>query len=162
MDHRCGVQTMYGTPCRTRVPEEHTKCWRHSGPTCSVCLCPMSSQGTRTLDCNHTFHVKCVDRWKRTCTTTDPTCPMCRVPFDLPTYKCRLIIERVIDSQRMTTDFQTANVASIIEGFGLDFRHLFPNDGRFIADIHFNVEPGEILSEILNELGLPETVFNSD
>ena len=159
MDHRCGVQTMYGTPCRRPVPAEHTKCWRHAGPICSVCLAPMTTQGTRTLECNHTFHLKCLDRWKRSCTTPDPTCPMCRVPFDIPTYRCRLIVERTVDSQRISTDFETTNVSNIAGGFGLDFRQLVPNDGRFIADIHFDIEPGEILNEILTELGLPTVTY---
>jgi hypothetical protein len=81
---------------------------------------------------------------------------MCRTPFDVPLYKCRLIIERVSDSRRTVNDFETNNVASIIEGFGLDFRALIPdNTGTFITDIHFDIDPGEAIQEILNELGLP-------
>jgi len=84
---------------------------------------------------------------------------MCRVPFDIPTYRCRLIVERTVDSQRISTDFETTNVSNIAGGFGLDFRQLVPNDGRFIADIHFDIEPGEILNEILTELGLPTVTY---
>jgi hypothetical protein len=89
---------------------------------------------------------------------------MCRVPFDLPTYKCRLIIERTIDNQRLTTNFESSNVLNIVEGFGLDFRQLMPSatTGRFITDIHFDVEPDEVLTDILRELGLPAVNFNSD
>jgi hypothetical protein len=80
---------------------------------------------------------------------------MCREPFDVPTYKCRLIIERSSDSLRNITDFETANIASIVDGFGIQFRELVPNQGRFLSDIHFDIEPGEILQTILRELGLP-------
>jgi len=83
---------------------------------------------------------------------------MCRVPFDIPTYRCRLIIERVADSNRTISDFVTSNVSGIMDGFGLDFRQLVPRtDGRFFTDIHFDIEPGEVLQDILRELGLPTT-----
>ena len=80
---------------------------------------------------------------------------MCREPFDAPTYKCRLIIERSNDSLRNITDFETANISSIVEGFGIEFRELVPSQGRFLSDIHFDIEPGEVLQTILRELGLP-------
>jgi len=164
MDRRCGAQTAHGTPCRAKVNGENDHCWVHKGPACSVCLAPMTPQTNRTLGCGHAFHVRCVERWKRSC-RGDPTCPMCRIPFDLPTYKCRLIIERTIDNQRITTNFDSSNVLNIVEGFGLDFRQLVPpatTTGRFVTDIHFDVEPGEVLIDILRELGLPEVGFNSD
>jgi Flp pilus assembly CpaE family ATPase len=85
---------------------------------------------------------------------------MCREPFDLPTYRCRLIIERVSDNQRATSNFETQSVQDIVEGFGLDFRALVPaGSGRMYTDIHFDVEPTEALEEILRELGLPEGPF---
>jgi hypothetical protein len=85
---------------------------------------------------------------------------MCREPFDLPTYRCRLIIERVSDNQRATSNFETQSVQDIVEGFGLDFRALVPSGaGRLYTDIHFDVEPTEALEEILRELGLPEGPF---
>jgi hypothetical protein len=85
---------------------------------------------------------------------------MCRVPFDVPTYRCRLIIEKVTDPpERHVTNFETQNVMSIVEGFGLDFRSLIPGGaagaGRFYTDIHFDIEPSEILEDVLRELGLP-------
>lgn len=156
---RCGAQTAHGTPCRAKVFGDQDKCWAHRGPACSVCLGHMTRQATRTLPCGHVFHVRCVDRWKRSC-PSDPTCPMCREPFDLPTYRCRLIIERVSDNQRATTNFETRNVHEIIEGFGIDFRALVPQGaGRLFTDIHFDIEPNEALEEILRELNLPEGPF---
>lgn len=156
---RCGAQTAHGTPCRSKVPGGEERCWIHKGPQCSVCLGPMAHQANRTLPCGHVFHSRCVDRWKRSC-PTDPTCPMCREPFDLPTYRCRLIIERVSDNQRAVSNFDTLNIQEITEGFGLDFRALVPaGSGRMYTDIHFDVEPTEALEEILRELGLPEGPF---
>ena len=80
---------------------------------------------------------------------------MCREPFDVPTYKCRLIIERSADSFRNVTDFETSNIADILDGFGLQFRDLVPSRGRFLSDIRFDIDPAETLRDILRELGLP-------
>lgn len=85
---------------------------------------------------------------------------MCREPFDLPLYRCRLIIERVRDGSRATEDFETTNVHEIVQGFGIDFRSLIPHDaGRLFTDIHFDIEPNEVLEEILRELRLPQGPF---
>lgn len=156
---RCGADTIQGAKCRVRVNEENERCWIHRSPPCAVCFSPMAhSSNCRTLECGHVFHDRCLERWKRTCTGPDPTCPMCRVPFDVPTYRCRLIIERVQDNEREAINFETPNVASIVEGFGIDFRSLVPeSQGRFFTDIHFDIDPSEALSEILRELGLPQS-----
>jgi len=154
----CGSLTLSGSPCKQKVHGDQTKCWQHRGSQCSVCLSCMGGQSsTRKLDCGHEFHIKCLDRWKQSCTGPDPTCPMCRVPFDVPTYRCRLIIERVLPpNDRRVSDFETQNVMSIVDGFGLDFRSLAPTtQGRFYTDIHFDIEPDEILEDVLRQLGLP-------
>lgn len=151
----CGATTLQGNPCRSKVPLGQERCWIHRGPQCSVCFGTMTPNTDRTLPCGHNFHTKCVDRWKRTC-QGDPTCPMCRAPFDLPLYRCRLIIERVpAEGTPLITDFSTNNVTSIVEGFGLDFRTLVPPNGRFVTDVLFDIEEGEDLHDVLRELGLP-------
>jgi hypothetical protein len=81
---------------------------------------------------------------------------MCRLPFDLPSYRCRLIVERVpADSNSIITDFVTGNVSSIMDGFGIDFRNIAPAGERMVADIQFDIEADEDLNEVLRELGLP-------
>jgi hypothetical protein len=151
----CDATTLSGARCKNKATRGQTRCRVHVGPACSVCLTSLTLQGTRELPCQHTFHTRCVDRWKRSC-PGDPTCPMCRTPFDVPTYRCRLIIERTSDSQRAVSDFQSSNVQEIVSGFGLDFRSMVPSDsGRFYTDIHFDIDTNEVLDEILRELGLP-------
>lgn len=152
---RCGGQTLSGGECRQFVKEEGMRCRQHSGPQCSICFACMTTN-TRKLNCGHEFHTRCLDRWKSSCRGPDPTCPMCRVPFDVPTYRCRLIIEKVEDGGRSITEFLSQNVNSIMEGFGLDFRNLIPNNvGRMLTDIHFDIEPTEDLRAVLTSLGLP-------
>lgn len=152
---RCSAQTLTGEPCKQHVKEGQERCWQHGGAQCSVCLTHMGGQSaTRKLGCGHEFHDRCLNRWKLQCTDT-PTCPLCRVPFDVPKYKCRLIIERSSDSARNTNDFETVNIASLVAGFGLQLRELAPAQGLFMADIHFDIDPDEILHDVLSELGLP-------
>lgn len=150
----CGAQTIKGTTCKNRAGQDG-KCWIHRGPQCSVCFASMGPGSERTLPCGHQFHTRCIDRWKRSC-TGDPTCPMCREPFDLPVYRCRLIIERVNDNHVDTINYESSNILNIVEGFGLDFRTLNPYaQGRFVTDIHFDIEYDENLNEVLQDLGLP-------
>lgn len=152
---RCSAQTLTGEQCRQTVRDGQERCWLHQGSQCAVCLATMGGQSTtRTLGCGHQFHERCLNRWKHQCVEV-PTCPMCREPFDVPTYKCRLIIERTSDSIRNVTEFETSNVAGILEGFGMQFRELIPSHGRFITDLRFDIDPDEVLRDILTELGLP-------
>jgi hypothetical protein len=151
---RCGAPTTSGSVCKHRVYGVEEHCWLHKGQQCAVCFASMTPRTTRTLPCQHVFHLKCVDRWKRSCSPGDPTCPMCRTPFDLPTYKCRLIIERVADSNVTVTNFETSNINSIRDSFGLSI--VFPDlPQRLVTDIHFDIDETEILEDVLRELGLP-------
>lgn len=156
-DQVCGAATVTGATCKHKPGFGHTKCWLHRGPQCSVCLGTIvPTSGTRKLPCGHEFHSKCIERWKRTC-HGDPTCPMCREPFDLPTYRCRLIIEKVDDGTSNVSQFETSNISPILQGFGLNIRDLMPDNsvGRFITDIHFDIDEDEDLDEVLRELGIP-------
>ena len=154
---RCGAQTLSGQECRRVVKEGSERCNIHTGPQCSVCLgCMNAHSATRTIDCGHEFHERCLARWKASCMGPEPTCPMCRTSFDVPLYRCRLIIERVSDGNVTNRNFEVSNVMNIVQGFGLDFRQLVPasGGGRVYTDIHFDIEPGEVLEDILRELGL--------
>jgi len=149
---KCPALTRLGVPCKSKVPEGQELCWIHRAPQCSVCLGHMTATGNRTLPCNHTFHSRCVDRWKRS-RQGDPTCPMCRAPFDLPKYRCRLIVEQVApEGQPSVVDFITNNVSSIVDGFGLDFRNI---GQRMATEIFFDIEQHENLRDVLTQLGLP-------
>jgi len=77
---------------------------------------------------------------------------MCRTPFDLPKYRCRLTIERVNEATTHTTDFQTSNINSIVAGFGFDLRQML--HGMY-TDVHFDIDEDEDINYIMQELGLP-------
>lgn len=148
----CGATTQSGGKCRLLVAVGQEHCWLHNGPQCSVCFSSLTNRNTRVLPCNHEFHTKCLDRWKRTCAPGDPTCPMCRAPFDLPSYRCRLIIERVQESNIFATEFITSNITPISSAFGFDLRHLLQG---LYTDIHFDIDPQEDINYIMQQLNLP-------
>jgi hypothetical protein len=151
MERRCGAQTLLGNPCRQILRGEQERCWQHSGNQCSVCLGYMNTGTIRELPCHHSFHERCVDRWKTSC-HGDPTCPMCREPFDIPTYRCRLIIERVSDGNLTTTEFETSNVRSIMGGFGISLER---GQEMIQSEIRWDIEANEDLLTELTLLGLP-------
>lgn len=150
----CGAQTTSGGTCKIRILQDQDLCWMHSGPQCSICFAPLTSRTSRTLPCNHTFHIRCIERWKRNCMPADPTCPMCRTQFDLPSYRCRLFIERVSDSNVQTIDYVTSNLQAMSQGLGINFPTLLPPTERFTSEIHFDIDPNEDLRTVLNELGI--------
>lgn len=156
MEGACRAMTLHGTPCKNKVVMGHETCWIHSCTQCSLCLGVINDRAKRTLPCNHEFHERCIERWKRACPTDIPTCPMCRHPFDVPLYRCLLRIERVSDSNVTNQTFQTSNVNDIVSGFGYDFRELIPNQpGRWMTELHFDIEQGEDLGQVLDQLGVP-------
>ena len=42
--------------------------------TCSICLDTIDTSLSFTLKCNHTFHLTCIEEWKKVANT----CPFCR------------------------------------------------------------------------------------
>ena len=52
--------------------------------TCCICLEEYKHNTyKRTLNCNHHFHKKCIDKWFRNCDDDDISCPMCRSKYEL-------------------------------------------------------------------------------
>ena len=125
---------------------------RENAPQCSVCLQGLN-RSTRTLPCGHEFHLKCVDRWKRTC-RADPTCPMCRAPFDLPKYRIRIVIDRVEEGTHEVRSYVTSNIQTIRDEFGLDLRVLESHEEASL-NIIFDLEAHEDIVEVLRTLGVP-------
>lgn len=135
---QCESNTRSGERCKNTCPGKF--CHRHSTQQCAVCFSGMNETNSRKLDCGHTFHSSCIDRWKR----RSHTCPMCRAPFDLPMYRVRVTIE----PEGRTMETLTSNISNLTDIFGLD-NHI---DNLF-TDIRFAVQNIDILNEILREIG---------
>lgn len=150
----CLGVTAAGTSCRNRPGAGQTKCHMHrdDGTQCSVCLQSLA-RATRTLPCGHEFHLKCVDRWKRSC-RGDPTCPMCRTPFDLPKYRVRIVVDRVAEGTHEVRSYVTSNIHTIREEFGLDLRVLEAHEEASL-NILFELEDHENIEEVFSSLGVP-------
>jgi hypothetical protein len=148
MTEACTATTRRGVRCRVMARTGETTCSRHAvvSPQCPVCLSDMSMSASRTLECGHTFHTRCLDRWKR----TSRTCPMCRVPFDQPAYKVRVSVQRIADNHVASESYTTSNISGVVNAFRID-----PFvDPRFITDILFEIAGDESMSEVFNELGI--------
>lgn len=79
----CSFKAKFGEFCgfhapKTRPSDEAPLPGERDCGECPICYDTVNSTAARVLDCNHTFHKTCVDRWLRTCNT----CPMCRTPVD--------------------------------------------------------------------------------
>jgi hypothetical protein len=123
------------------------RCFQHpDGSPCSICMEQMTATSSRTLGCDHIFHKRCLERWKR----TRRTCPICRAPFDMPLYRVSLNIHCIHDGERATSHYDTTEIETIAESFGIDQNLM----NRSITDITFEIDPGEDIELILRDLGI--------
>lgn len=56
-------------------------------PVCSICLDDLGQpmENVTSLECGHTFHVECIERWKRNAAPgSNMRCPLCRGPTVVP------------------------------------------------------------------------------
>jgi len=140
---QCEGLTKNGQRCKKTCPENQTKCHLHSNEnTCPICMNALTEANGRTLECGHTFHKQCLERWRR----RSSTCPNCRAPFDPPTYRVKI----TIDPAGYEQEHVTSNIQSIADVFGLD-----TSIERFFSTINFAVSNMNDLRTILNEIGFP-------
>jgi hypothetical protein len=81
--------------------------------SCSICLEENAHHGIFfTTVCNHTFHVRCINKWLR----TNNTCPDCRLenPDKFPNYKNPQNNERLVLPDIVTPVQQVENVVDRI------------------------------------------------
>lgn len=117
-------------------------CHAHEGEQCAVCMINMTNGTDRTLDCGHTFHTGCLERWK----IRSATCPICRTPFDQPMYKVKITIE----PSNFEYETITSNIQSIVDFFDLDLM----STERFLSTISFSVMNNLDLTNILEHIGI--------
>lgn len=148
--NQCGIKTLKGEPCRRNKLKDKDTCHIHQKPKeCSICLSSIF-RGSRTLPCNHTFHISCIDRWKR---QGNYTCPVCRKEFDLPEYNVTIIIE----CRRTRERFVTQNLPSS-QPIGIRFSEMFdlPRDNsvEYVTNINLEATEEELLHVLAEDLGL--------
>ncbi len=151
---QCTATTLRGAQCRHRAQPGTDACHIHSGTSCSICFGPMAAATSRVLPCEHMFHTRCIERWKRTANT----CPMCRAPFDQPQYKVSITIQRLADQQSFQESYNTSNIDSLVESFNIPLPQ-----AHFVTDIFFDVGFDEFIDDVLREIGvrIPSTFGNS-
>jgi Ring finger domain len=142
---RCQATTQKGVQCRRTSIAGTTACTQHGGESCPVCLASMSQGTFRRLDCGHTFHTRCLERWKRTSTT----CPMCRTPFDQPQYRVSISVQHLASNVMTRDSYVTSNISQIMSTFGIP-----PLQPRFITDIFFDIGFDEFIDDVFREIGV--------
>lgn len=153
MEWRCGHTTLAGSQCKNKVAQDGAPCRMHTETNqCAVCFSGLV-RNLRTLPCGHAFHQRCIDRWKRSC-RAEPTCPMCRVPFDLPTYRVAISIKNISQGTVESSEYTTSNIQGIQNEFGLDMRMLDMHQDTTL-NIVFDLDEDEELREVLAAIGVP-------
>ena len=142
---QCTATTLRGTQCRHRAQPGTEVCHLHTGTACSICFGPMSAATSRVLPCEHMFHTRCIERWKRTANT----CPMCRAPFDQPQYKVNVSIQRLADNHTFQESYVTSDISALVDAFGVPLPQ-----PRFITDIFFDVGFDEFINDVFREIGI--------
>ena len=79
---------------------------------------------------------------------------MCREPFDQPEYRIMISIQCVRTGDRAIDQYLTNNVTALEEAFNLNTTDLINGVRRTTYNIDFETEYGQMLDEILRELGI--------
>lgn len=79
---------------------------------------------------------------------------MCREPFDQPEYRIMISIQCVRTGDRGVDQYLTNNVTALEEAFNLNTTDLINGVRRTTYNIDFETEYGQVLDEILRELGI--------
>jgi len=77
------------------------------------------------------------------------------MPFDVPVYRIKIIIQKVQEGTSDALDYTTSNVQGIQAEFGLDLRALDLAGDAAALNIIFDLEEHENLAEVLRTLGIP-------
>ena len=143
----CNELTSTGTRCKK------VNCHLHGSntSTCSICLNSVANtRSSKVLRCNHRFHRKCIDEWKK---RGSATCPECRAFVDK--YKVTIHIENL--ETKETSSFApdiSENIATFIEQMGLiqDFTE---------TDLNVSIENHIDLESFFRDLGVSLTDLNA-
>lgn len=79
---------------------------------------------------------------------------MCREPFDQPEYRVMISIQCIRTGVRGVDQYITNNVTALEEAFNLNTPDLINGVRRTTYNIDFETEYGQVLDEILRELGI--------
>jgi hypothetical protein len=101
-DVMCTGTTAKGEPCKCPRYRSLEMCWRHAKKEgllpdvpsdCAICMNEMAPSERTKTKCGHYFHTACLGEWarrrgfertRRSRTTVNGPCPMCRAPFTMP------------------------------------------------------------------------------
>lgn len=145
---KCNAKTKSGASCQMYVQTEDGKCHHHANE-CSICMNKIKHD-ERILECNHSFHIDCIKQWRQ---TGNYSCPVCREPFDVPMFKLKIEIQRIVDGETRTINTTESLLNSFINQMGME-------DYAY-SDVEADIDTDDDLRSILRDIGIPFTDFDS-
>ena len=144
---RCFATTKNGERCKNASVTDTDVCGTHTSlGECPICMDSMTPRTSRTINCNHIFHKKCLEKWKN---QNKLTCPVCRRYFDCSRFKVTISI---VDREQMSilnSNLDSNVVNTIIPGIessNIQF-------DTISTDMIFDVDDMMELEDLLAELG---------
>ena len=149
---KCKAKTKDGGCCRNTIREEGGLCHFHGEgkEQCTICLYNVCKSG-RSLDCGHTFHNRCIEKWKA---TGKYHCPICRHEFDVPKYKVRILIQNTKD------DIQHV-FSTVLDRFNTFLDAVGTADMEGLTEIEVDIPDDDDLSSFLLDLGVSLSDFST-
>ena len=154
MAHRCGTVTKSGNICKCIVPTEGAKCGWHTpisgeNSQCPICMEEIHIRNAKTIGCNHTFHKKCLNKWKM---EGNRSCPICREPFDLPQFRAKVVIEPIngSESTHRSRSFSNPGLLQHI----LEREDIVSNDPAINTELTIESEDISGLRRVLEQIGI--------
>ena len=99
----CNATTKAGKPCKKLALTKCATCAVHRDP-CSCCFKAINNANEWIGGCSHRFHFDCIKQWSIAQTTTEKTCPLCRVALPTALQYPKTIISKYVKWVILTED----------------------------------------------------------
>ena len=124
---------------------------------CSICLDDLENKLTTTTNCNHEFHIDCLNTWTR----NHNSCPLCRAQLyngreDFDSFMDELDIEDIEEQHRRRLVNENGNRVIKVSGYGRLQSQPPIGIGRtaynWIRALRIQTEEEEFTNEVHNEI----------
>lgn len=151
---RCSADTQNGERCKNVCTSESEFCTVHTSlGECPICMENMFPRTSRIIKCNHRFHKKCLEKWKK---QNKRTCPVCRSYFDCSRFKVTLSIVDRESLQVHSSNLNPEVVNTLMSGTDSNI-----NFETITTDIIFDIDDMVELEQLISDLGTSFTNLNT-
>ena len=150
---KCNADTRGGKSCCNPTRQKGDKCHLHDDDrsTCPICLYNIC-KGERTLECGHSFHKFCLEKWKK---NGNYKCPTCRSDFDVPKFRVRILIHN-------TEDNLEHRFTALLDRFNIFMSEIGINENTHgLTEMEIDIPDEDDLTSFLLDIGTPLTDFDT-